>query len=567
MIRSNFDKKRQADSPLLVVDGLRIEGESSGEWREIVRGVSFTLNRGEVIGLIGESGAGKSTIGLAALGYARPGCRFSGGRVLYDGQDLLTMRSGPLRALRGLKISYVAQSAAAFFNPAHRLIDQFAEVFTCHGSLNREAARRKAEQLYELLGMPDPKSFGNRYPHQVSGGQLQRAMIAMAMAGDPDLVVFDEPTTALDVTTQVGVLLAIRNAVRALGTAALYITHDLPVVAQIADRIIVLRHGGMVEEGDTKDMISGAKEDYTRRLLAADPEQRPEREEKPPILTVNSVSAFYGRKQILHDVSISVPLGRTTAIVGESGSGKSTLARVITGLLKSMNGEVVFEGALLPKRLDMRKLDTLRRIQLIYQSPDTALNPRHTVTEIIGRPLQLYHNLKGPEIGARVGDLLEQVELARDLADRFPSELSGGQKQRVCIARALAAEPDLVICDEITSGLDPLVAKGVLNLLARLQERSGTSYIFITHDLKIVAAMADQIVVMKNGRIVEAGRRSEIMSPPYADYTETLLSAVPQLDVTWLDGVVARQRLDRTANVQSNTADECLSARRLQLTG
>lgn len=542
------DNTNMKSDPLLVVDGLNIEGDSSGEWREIVKGVSFTLKRGEVIGLIGESGAGKSTIGLAALGYARPGCRFSGGRVLYRGQDLLAMRAGALKALRGLKVSYVAQSAQAFFNPAHRLIEQFVEVFTCHGEKDRDAARAKAVKLYGLLGVPDPARFGERYPHQVSGGQLQRAMIAMAMAGDPDLIVFDEPTTALDVTTQVGVLLAIRDAVRALGTSALYITHDLPVVAQIADRIIVLRHGSMVEEGETRAMIDGAQQDYTRRLLAADPEERPERQTSPSILVARNLSVLYGKKQVLRDISITVPKGRTTAIVGESGSGKSTLARAMAGLLRSVDGDITFEGVALPRRVEMRKLDTLRRIQLIYQSPDTALNPRQTVREIIGRPLQLYGNLGFSQMEARVGELLEQVELPRELADRHPSELSGGQKQRVCIARALAAEPDVIICDEITSGLDPLVAQGVLNLLARLQERSGTTYVFITHDLKIVAAIADQIVVMQNGRVVEAGSRSEIMSPPFAPYTETLLNAVPQLDVTWLDGVVAKQDLNRTAS-------------------
>ena len=545
MTRTDMETKNS--DPLLVVENLRIEGDSSGEWKEIVNGVNFTLHRGEVIGLIGESGAGKSTIGLAALGYARPGCRFSGGRVLYDGRDLLEMRDAALKALRGINISYVAQSAKAFFNPAHRLIHQFVEVFTCHGIRDRELARRKAVALYGLLGLPDPDSFGERYPHQVSGGQLQRAMIAMAMAGDPDLIVFDEPTTALDVTTQVGVLIAIRNAVKAMGTAALYITHDLPVVAQIADRIVVLRHGAMVEEGETTAMIKGAKQDYTRRLLAADPDERPERGVTPAILSAKNVSVFYGRKQALHNVSITVPAGCTTAIVGESGSGKSTIARAIAGLLTPVEGQIIFDGVPLAKRVETRKLDTLRRIQLIYQSPDTALNPRQSVSEIIGRPLSLYHNMTSSQIAARVAELLEQVELSRDIADRFPSELSGGQKQRVCIARALAADPDVVICDEITSGLDPLVAQGVLNLLARLQARSGTTYVFITHDLRIVGAIADQIVVMKDGRVVEAGGRSEIMSPPFAEYTETLLNAVPRLDVTWLDRIVAKQNLNRTA--------------------
>ncbi|MCR6502794.1 ABC transporter ATP-binding protein [Shinella sp. CPCC 101442] len=530
---------------LLNVNGLRIEGESGGRWQEIVKGVSLRLDRGEVLGLIGESGAGKSTIGLAALGYARPGCRFSGGQVLFEGRDLLRMSESELRRLRGMRIAYVAQSAAAFFNPAHRLIDQFIEVLAVHGFSDRAAAAAKACNLYACLGLPDPARFGQRYPHQVSGGQLQRAMIAMAMAGDPDLIVFDEPTTALDVTTQVGVLAAVRSAVRGSETAALYITHDLAVVAQVADRIMVLRQGEMVEEAETQTLLRTPGQDYTRRLLTADPTIRRERAADGHLLEIDNLSASYGARRVLDGISIRVPKGRTMAIVGESGSGKSTLARVITGLLAPDTGTLRFDGAVLGRGTGQRASETLRRIQLIHQMPDTALNPRQKVSEILGRPLTLYNGVKGEAAAEQVARLLEQVELSPALGDRFPGELSGGQKQRVCIARAIAADPDLIICDEVTSGLDPLVAEGILDLLSDMQKQSGKTYLFITHDLKIVAAIADTVVVMKNGEVIEQDGRDAVLKSPRNDYTKRLIASVPQMDHGWLDTLTARSSADK----------------------
>ncbi|WP_421594571.1 ABC transporter ATP-binding protein [Shinella sp. M27] len=526
---------------LLDVRDLRIEGESGGRWQEIVKGVSFRLDRGEVLGLIGESGAGKSTIGLAALGYARPGCRFSGGQVLFEGRDLLRMSEKELRRLRGMRIAYVAQSAAAYFNPAHRLIDQFIEVLAVHGFSDRAAAATKARELYRRLGLPDAEQFGQRYPHQVSGGQLQRAMIAMAMAGDPDLIVFDEPTTALDVTTQVGVLMAVRSAVRGSKTAALYITHDLAVVAQVADRIMVLRHGETVEEAGTRALLDTPGQDYTRRLLAADPAIRPQRTADAHLLEIAGLSASYGARRVLDSISIRVPKGRTMAIVGESGSGKSTLARVITGLLVPDTGTLRFDGATLSGGINQRDRETLRRIQLIHQIPDTALNPRQKISEILGRPLGFYGGLKSEAVAGQVARLLEQVELSPTLAERFPGELSGGQKQRICIARAIAADPDLIICDEVTSGLDPLVAEGILDLLSTLQKQSGKTYLFITHDLKIVAAIADTVVVMKDGEVVEQNERDAVLQNPSSDYTECLIASVPQMHGGWLDALIARQ--------------------------
>ncbi|MCJ8056770.1 ABC transporter ATP-binding protein [Shinella curvata] len=529
---------------LLDVSGLRIEGESGGQWQEIVKGVSFQLDRGEVLGLIGESGAGKSTIGLAALGYARPGCRFSGGQVRFEGRDLLHMPENELRRLRGMRIAYVAQSAAAFFNPAHRLIDQFIEVLAVHGFADHAAAAAKARNLYARLGLPDPAGFGQRYPHQVSGGQLQRAMIAMAMAGDPDLIVFDEPTTALDVTTQVGVLAAVRSAVRGSKTAALYITHDLAVVAQVADRIMVLRHGQTVEEAETQSLLHAPGQEYTRRLLASDPVIRPERAAECHLLEIDNLSASYGARRVLDAISIRVPKARTMAIVGESGSGKSTLARVITGLLAPDTGTLCLDGTVLAGGVDQRDRETLRRIQLIHQMPDTALNPRQKVSEILGRPLMFYKGIKSEAAAAQVAHLLEQVELSPALGDRFPGELSGGQKQRVCIARAISADPDLIICDEVTSGLDPLVAEGILDLLSTMQKQSGKTYLFITHDLKIVAAIADTVVVMKNGEVIEQNGRDAVLKNPLSSYTERLIESVPQMNSGWLDALIAREGAD-----------------------
>ncbi|QPC45270.1 ABC transporter ATP-binding protein [Kaustia mangrovi] len=530
--------------PLLTMRGLRIEGFSDEAWHEIVKGLDLTLHRGEVLGLIGESGAGKSTVGLAAMGYARPGCRISGGKIVFDGQDIMALSEAGRRRLRGVRVAYVAQSAAASFNPAHRLIDQYAEAAVAHGVMSEAEARREAVELYGKLNLPDPETFGRRYPHQVSGGQLQRAMVAMAMACRPDLIVFDEPTTALDVTTQIEVLAAIKDVVREFDTAALYITHDLAVVSQLADRIMVLRYGELVEEGETRALLEHPRREYTKRLLAV----RTLRKEEETgagnvLLRVHDVSASYaGLVTVLDNVTVQVPRGRTVAVVGESGSGKSTLARVITGLLPPLSGGVMFHDEPLPPALANRDRQALRRLQMIYQMPDTALNPRQRVRDIIGRPLEFYLGLRGAERERRVRELLQMIELDPDaFADRYPGELSGGQKQRICIARALAAEPDLIICDEVTSALDQLVAEGILKLLLRLQKELQVSYLFITHDIATVRAIADEIVVMHNGRVVEQGTKAEILSPPHHDYTELLLSSVPEMDPDWLDGVLAER--------------------------
>jgi peptide/nickel transport system ATP-binding protein len=532
----------QRGDVLLEVRGLRIEGESDEVWHEIVKGIDLTLRRGEVLGLIGESGAGKSTIGLAALGYARPGCRIKAGSIVFDGVDLAGLTEAQKRKLWGRRVAYVAQSAAASFNPAHKLIDQFAETPTWHGVMSGDEAERNAIDLYRRLRLPNPETIGERYPHQVSGGQLQRAMTAMSMSCRPDLIVFDEPTTALDVTTQIEVLAAIKQVVRQFHTAAIYITHDLAVVAQMADRIMVLRYGELVEEAPTREMLSNPKQPYTKSLWAVRALRKDEEHGDDIVLRVNAVDASYGAGvKVLHDVTVAVPRGRTVAVVGESGSGKSTLARVITGLLPPSKGEILFQGKPLPPALKNRSKDLLRRMQMIYQMPDTALNPRRRVRDIIGRPLEFQLGLRGAVRDRRILELLKMIEMDERFLDRLPSELSGGQKQRICIARALAVNPDLIICDEVTSALDQIVAEEILKLLLRLQKDLNVSYLYITHDLATVKAIADEIVVMYQGRVVQSGPKTKVLTPPHHDYTDKLLSSVPEMDPDWLDTVLSKR--------------------------
>ena len=540
---------------LLSVRNLKIEATSypPGEAPKrvtIVDGVSFDLQKGRVLGLIGESGAGKSTIGLSALAYGRGGAEITGGEVRLDGDNILALGKNGIRQIRGARVCYVAQSAAAAFNPAHRLGDQVIEASVKHGLMNKQEAKNRALYLFQVLGLPHPESFGERFPHQVSGGQLQRAMTAMALCSNPELIVFDEPTTALDVTTQIDVLAAIKHAIEATHTAALYITHDLAVVAQISDDIMVLRYGKQVEYGSVQQIIEAPRQDYTRALVNVRQAYREEAaDQSTALLKVENVSAEYSNGfKVLHDVSLHVPKGQTLAVVGESGSGKSTLARVITGLLPPSSGRIVFDGKPLMPDLKSRPNDDLRRIQLIYQMADTAMNPRQTVRDIIGRPLTFYYGLRGAEKTARVKELLDQIEMGKGFVDRYPAELSGGQKQRVAIARALAAKPELILCDEPTSALDPLVAEGILKLLLRLQEEEQLSYVFITHDIAIVRAIADSVAVMHRGKLVRFGPKSTALSPPFDDYTDLLLKSVPEMEIGWLERVLATRRMESAGN-------------------
>ncbi|MFB3058591.1 MAG: ABC transporter ATP-binding protein [Gammaproteobacteria bacterium] len=542
----SVDHKGQIGDVLLEMRGIVIDGYSDDRWHEIIKGVDLVLKRGEIMGVIGESGAGKSTLGLAAMGFAQPGCKINGGSIIFDGIDLMKASEDEKCKLRGSRIAYVAQSASASFNPAHRLIDQTIESAVRHGIMPENEAKADARKLYRDLQLPDPDSIGERYPHQVSGGQLQRVMTAMAMSPRPDLIIFDEPTTALDVTTQVEVLAAMREIVENYNTAAIYITHDLAVVAQMADVIKVLRYGETVEDADTRKMLTNPEKEYTQSLWSVRSIVKEEEVSQDIVLKVDRVDASYtGSVKVLDDVTIEVPRGHTVAVVGESGSGKSTTARAITGLLPPSKGQILFNGEPLPPALKDRSIEQLQKIQMIYQMADTAMNPRHTVRDIIGRPLEFYLGLRGKERDQRLLELLNMIELDDSFIDRLPAELSGGQKQRICIARALAANPDLIICDEVTSALDQIVQKGILQLLLRLQEEFGLTYIFITHDIATVKAISDQIVVMLEGRVVEQGMKSEILAPPYPDYTKLLLSSVPEMDPDWLTGLLKERAKDQ----------------------
>ena len=533
-------------SNLITVKQLKIEAFDGEQWKQIVNGIDLTLKKGEVLGLIGESGAGKSTIGLSVLGYARPGCRISSGSVVFDDIEMLDATEEGKRKLRGGRIAYVAQSAAAAFNPAHRLINQFAEGPVQHGLMTFAEAEEKAIDLYRRLDLPDPERIGYRYPHQVSGGQLQRAMVAMAMAGEPDIIIFDEPTTALDVTTQIEVLSAIKDIIRQQDTAAIYISHDLAVVAQLADRIMVLRYGDLVEIGDARNILQAPKEEYTQKLLAVrtlrEEKDVPENQEEV-VLEVKNVTAGYTTSEtVVDNINLEVYRQRTVAVVGESGSGKTSLARVITGLLPPSTGKIVFGGMELAPDLKSRDRESLRRLQMIFQMPDVALNPRQKVRKILGRPLDFYFKMGGTEREQKILQLLEMIELPKRYIERYPAELSGGEKQRICIARALAAKPEMIICDEVTSALDQLVAEEILKLLQNLQNNLGVSYLFITHDLATVKAIADEIVVMLQGRIVEQGPKRKVLDPPWHEYTELLLSSVPEMDPDWLDDLLAKRQ-------------------------
>ena len=543
---------------LLEVDRLKIDARGDdGGLTPIVKGVSFSVKRGEVVALIGESGSGKTTIALSALGYAKPGLEFTGGEVRLDGRDVISMPPDEQRALRGQRVAYLAQSAAATFNPALTIGEQVTESPVLHGQLSREQADLRAEELYRALELPDPDRLGKRYPHQVSGGQLQRLMAAMALCGKPDLLILDEPTTALDVTTQIEVLKAFKSVIRQEGSAAIYVTHDLSVVAQIADHIVVLYAGDVQEHGTADKVINRPSHDYTRRLMAAvrpppaagqGDESSDAHERDAPALEVKNVTAGYGKGRngapalkVLRDINVSVQRGHTVGVIGESGCGKSTLARVMSGLLPASEGEVLLDGDRLQPSLHQRDRGELQKVQFVFQMADTALNPRQRIDHILGRPIEFYLGLKGEEKRRRIGELLHMVELPPEFAGRYPEELSGGQKQRVNLARALAASPEVLLCDEVISALDTIVGANVIELLKRLRKQTGVSFVFISHDLSTIASFADEIVVLYAGRVVEQGPTDRVLSPPYHPYTRLLISSVPELRLGWLEEAMETQ--------------------------
>lgn len=543
---------------LVEIRNLHVEATTdAGRRIEIIKDVNIEIAEGEIVALIGESGSGKTTIALTLMGYTRAGCRIAGGNVLVNGKDMAKLSERERANVRGTEVAYVPQSAAAAFNPSQRIMDQVVEVTRIHGLMTAEQAQQRAIELFKALALPSPETIGNRYPHQVSGGQLQRLAAAMALIGNPKLVIFDEPTTALDVTTQIDVLKAFKSVMKASSIAGVYVSHDLAVVAQIADRIVVLKAGEVQEEGTTGQILAHPAHAYTQELLAAfEPKETKfagkQTNIAQPLLAIEGIVAGYGPVQpdglplvrAVRSVSLSVEKGRNLGIIGESGCGKSTLARCIAGILPATAGNIVFDGKELELAASGRSREQLREMQIVFQYADTALNPAKPIEDILGRPLSFYHDLKGQALSKRVDELLDMVRLPKTLRYRHPSELSGGQKQRINFARALAANPKLIICDEITSALDTVVAAAIIELLKELQRELDLSYTFISHDLSVVEAICDEIMVMYRGEKVELLTREDVKSPTHP-YSKLLFSSVPKLDPSWLDNLVLEPELVR----------------------
>jgi peptide/nickel transport system ATP-binding protein len=529
-----------------------------GKRSVIVDDISFTIPRGEVLALIGESGSGKTTIALALMGYSRFGANISAECLRVGDMHIDTMTRSELSGLRGRRIAYIAQSAASAFNPSRTILSQVIEPLLVHRLADRSTGKVRADTLFRSLALPPLDVIGSRYPHQISGGQLQRVMLAMALITEPELVILDEPTTALDVITQVEVLKTIKAALTQSGATALYVSHDLAVVAQVADRIAVLRGGRMCEEGPVRQVLESPTSDYTKTLIAAaHPLARPETAAaSDSVLAVSGVSAGYGRIKaglpatpILQDVNFILRRGAALGVIGESGSGKSTLARVIAGLLPATTGSVLLGGKILPSAMSGRSREQLRRVQLVFQHADMALNPSHTVGEILVRPLEFYHGIKGQKAQARVAELLDLTRLPRNLISRRSNELSGGQKQRVSLARALAADPDILICDEVTSALDTVVATAILDLIDNLRRELGIATIFISHDISTARAFCDDILVLYAGRVVELANRVRFSDGVHQPYTRLLMDCVPDMDTTWL----ARRGTQRSISFAGQT--------------
>lgn len=553
--------------PLVEVSGLSVVAcADAGEEVTIVKEVGFSISKGEVLALIGESGSGKTTIALTLMGYARKGCRIVGGTIRVGDSEVTSLDADQLGELRGSKVAYIAQSAAAAFNPARSIMDQVVEGALLHGLMDRRQAEARAVELFRLLALPNPETIGSRYPHQVSGGQLQRLMAAMALITGPHLVILDEPTTALDVTTQIEVLRAFKQVLRECGATAVYVSHDLAVVAQMADHVVVLNRGEIRETGETEQILQAPVDNYTKTLMAAArpaPRQAADvpAERSPALLEIEGLFVGYGKTDaqgmpatcILSGIDLIIRRGATLGVIGESGSGKSTLARAVAGLAASARGAIRFNGDALAPTLAERSRDQLRRIQIVFQHADTALNPSLSIERILARPLAFYFGLDATACRKRVAELLDQVRLPASVALRLPSELSGGQKQRINLARALAAKPDLILCDEVTSALDTVVGAAILDLMAELRRELNVSYMFISHDISTVRAVCDDILVLYAGQKVETGSRAQLTAPPFHPYTDLLIGSVPELRRGWLEQVGAAAALPPLGATGGNT--------------
>ncbi|HWI21156.1 MAG TPA: ABC transporter ATP-binding protein [Baekduia sp.] len=589
------------------VTDLRVELDANGA--DIVDGVGFTVAVGEIVGVVGESGSGKTTVGTALLNGTRRGAQTTAGSIRLDGDELSALDENGWRRVRGKKIAYVPQDPTAALNPALRLRSQLKEMLDTHEPhMSSEDQDERIRASLREVKLPDTDEFLKRYPHQVSGGQLQRICLAMAFLLRPRLIVLDEPTTGLDVTTQAHVLDTVRELCANHSVAALYITHDLAVVGTLCDRVLVMYAGRIVESGVVSDVFDSPMHPYTRELLTSIPDLKvprvlhaiggyaPRPGNRPPgcafaprcrmatelcttdpplvhvgpghdslchyakdleaathrdweikpvrvvaenaILSARNISAFYGSTQVLHDVTVEVSRGECVALVGESGSGKTTLSRVIIGLLAPRTGEVTFDGETLSPKAGGRRREQRQRIQYIFQSPYSSLNPRHSIGRIIESPIGLLFDVPRAECTRRAEEAIEMVGLPAATLDSYPGDLSGGERQRVAIARALACEPTVLVCDEITSALDVSVQAGIVSLLDRLQKELELSLIFVTHNLALVRSVADRVAVLQDGRLVEAGATATVLDAPAHEYTKALLNDTPTMtDAIDLDPV------------------------------
>jgi peptide/nickel transport system ATP-binding protein len=531
-----------AAEPVLTIDNLTVALPAWSDRRNAVEGVSLSIARNEILCVVGESGSGKSVMAKSILRLLpAPHVHVTGGRILFGGDDLLKLSDDGIRSVRGSRIAMIFQEPMVALNPLMTVGRQTDEVLEAHTKLTLPERRARILELFNDVRLPEPERLISSYPHELSGGQRQRVMIAMALALEPALIIADEPTTALDVTTQAQILSLLRELQRKHGTSVLFITHDFGVVAEIATRVAVMRHGRLVETGSTTDVLRSPREDYTKALVAAVPRlvprQHPPADPQLPILVVKDLMKTFGRRggwfggkarvvKAVDCVSLEVAKGRSLALVGESGSGKSTLARCIIGLEKPDGGEIWLDGKSIAEltRAEMRPLR--RHIQMVFQDPFASLNPRQKVGEIIA----LGPMIQGVEKSIaweEARNLLRLVGLNPEAVDRYPHEFSGGQRQRIGIARALAVKPSLIIADEPVSALDVSVQKQVLELLDDLRKKLGLSMLFITHDLRVAAHVCEEIVVMRNGQIVERGATAEIFARPQHEYTRALLASVP----------------------------------------
>ncbi|KIC20368.1 dipeptide ABC transporter ATP-binding protein [Leisingera sp. ANG-Vp] len=589
----------------------------SGSTLPVLRNIDLSVRPGESVGLVGESGSGKSTLALAAMGYLKRGLRVLNGSSHFNGDDMFSQSRKSLEHIRGGKLGLVPQNSGQSLTPTLRIGAQLTEALRLHSKLDQAQYRARVLELLGQVRLPDPEAIYARFPHELSGGQQQRVAIAMALAGEPDALLLDEPTTGLDVTTQAHILELLRDLAAETGMAMVYVSHDLGAIARVCDRVVVMYAGEVVLESTAKQVLTAPTHPYARGLLASIPklsdphlptalDGRPPapgkagagcafvdrcgiasglcRSSRPPLaagpggamsrchhaeqanqlpmtstgadpersdpnapaaLALDKVSISYAKQGLIEKllgkedtrpvtvdgISVAMKRGETLGLVGESGSGKSTILKSIAGLLPPAGGEITFgDGGHLPQEVERRSNDHLRRIQLIFQNPDDSMNPRHTIAEILEQPLKLYFGLKGQALHDRSAELLERVRLGAHYMTRLPSQLSGGEKQRVAVARAFAAEPELVLCDEVTSALDVSVQAAVLDLLNELKQEQGTTYVFVSHDLAVVRALSDRVAVLYQGRLCEIGPSEDVYALPSHPYTEVLLGAVLEPD-------------------------------------